>query len=76
MATAVVPLLKVDDLAQMLSISRRGLFAMRARGHLPRGVKIGGRALRWDANEVRAWLDAGAPPAAEWEQTRKSLVHT
>lgn len=58
--------LPAGDVASLLGISLRHLRALDASGRLPRPVRLG-RAVRWNRAELRAWLDAGCPPRAEWE---------
>jgi predicted DNA-binding transcriptional regulator AlpA len=41
-----------------------------AGGKLPTPVRIGG-SVRWRTDEIRRWLDAGAPDRATWEQIRR-----
>ena len=40
-----------------------------AAGRLPRPLKVG-RSNRWRLAEIRAWIEAGAPPNAEWQAMR------
>jgi predicted DNA-binding transcriptional regulator AlpA len=42
---------------------------MDAAGRLPAPVRIGG-SVRWRLDEIRAWLDAGAPDRATWARVR------
>lgn len=58
--------LPAADTANLLGISLRHLRALDASGRLPRPIRLG-RAVRWNLAELRAWLDAGCPPRAEWE---------
>lgn len=55
--TAVPVLLTTADLARMLGISPMAVIRRRFRGTLPPAIKVGG-TLRWDAEDIRAWLDA------------------
>ena len=66
-ATATDPLL-VDAaaLAVLLAVSLRTVRTWDAGGRLPRPVRVGG-AVRWRLDEIRRWLDAGAPCRDEWE---------
>jgi predicted DNA-binding transcriptional regulator AlpA len=58
------------DLAKMLDISERHLWAMLADGRLgPQPFQLG-RARRWFVDEVRTWLAAGAPIRAAWERIK------
>lgn len=49
------PLLSVDDLARLLRISRRSVFAMLAGGTAPRSMRIGGLR-RFRRETVERWL--------------------
>ena len=64
---AVVALLITDlDAAALAGISRSHLHRLRAGGHFgPRPIKLG-RALRFDRQEVIAWIAARCPDARTW----------
>ena len=65
--TATPPLAyDAQALACALSVSLRTIRAMDVAGELPRPVRLR-RRLVWAADEIRAWLAAGAPRRAEWE---------
>ena len=53
-------LISAEKLAQMLDISVRTLWRLRAAGKMPAPVRIGG-SVRWRAQEVQAWIDGGCP---------------
>jgi prophage regulatory protein len=59
--------LPASDVAKLLNISTRHLWSLNSSGRLPRPIRFG-RTTRWRADELRAWLDAGAPPRDQWEQ--------
>ena len=63
--------LPANEVAEMLNVSVRHVLALNASGRLPRPVRLG-RSVRWLADELRDWLDAGAPPRDKWEAIRKS----
>jgi predicted DNA-binding transcriptional regulator AlpA len=42
---------------------------MDAAGRLPAPLRIGG-SVRWRAEEIRDWLDAGAPDRETWERIK------
>jgi prophage regulatory protein len=68
-------LLTAKGLGQMLSLSKRQIFRLNSCGKIPKPVRIGG-AVRWSADEVSAWLAAGAPNRKLWETTRgKTTEH-
>ena len=55
-----------DDLAQLFKSSHRDVANLDATGRLP--MKLGfGRACRYLAPEVQAWLEVGAPARDKWE---------
>ncbi len=56
-------------LAVMLCAGIRTVRTWDAAGKLPAPVRIGGRVV-WRVNEIRAWLDAGAPDRETWEARR------
>ena len=60
--------------AKLLSISKRHVHALNASGRLPRPIRLG-RSVRWRADEIRAWLDAGCPPRDKWEEMRDGGDH-
>ena len=54
------------SLARLLCAGVRTVRTWDAAGKLPTPLRIGGRVV-WRVDEVRAWLDAGAPDRATWE---------
>jgi excisionase family DNA binding protein len=54
---AVEGLLTVEDLADVLHVSRRTIFRLRARGALPAPVRLSGSIVRWRQGDVRDFLD-------------------
>lgn len=56
-------------LAVMLSAGIRTVRTWDAAGKLPAPVRIGGRVV-WRVDEIRAWLDAGAPDRETWAARR------
>jgi predicted DNA-binding transcriptional regulator AlpA len=67
---AVEPLLlSARDLAVMLRLGIRTVRAMDAAGKLPAPLRVGG-SVRWRLDELRAWLDAGAPDRETWARIR------
>jgi excisionase family DNA binding protein len=63
-------LLPAREVAKLLGISVRHVWALLAEGRLPRPLRLG-RAVRWNVDELRAWLAAGGPEIAAWEWNRK-----
>ena len=60
----------VGEVAKILGISVRHVWALLAQGRLPRPVRLG-RSVRWNLEELRDWLDAGAPEIVVWEKQRE-----
>ncbi len=61
--------LPAADVAKLLTISERHLWALHSSGRLPRPIRLG-RSVRWNHDELRRWLDAGCPDRATWEANR------
>jgi excisionase family DNA binding protein len=57
-------LLTADDVAALLSVGRTKLYQMLAEGRIPPPVRLG-RAVRWNADELRQWVAAGCPAVEE-----------
>ncbi len=62
--------LPAADVAKLLGISQRHLHTLNASGRLPRPIRLG-RSVRWRADELRDWLDAGCPARDRWEAMRE-----
>lgn len=56
-------------LAALLAVGLRTVRTWDAAGKLPAPVRIGGRVV-WRLDELRAWLDAGAPDRETWAAIR------
>ncbi len=65
-------LLTTKALGQMLSLSKRQIFRLNSCGKIPAPIRIGG-AVRWPAEEISAWLNAGAPDRKTWN-ARKGVA--
>lgn len=61
--------LTAKHLAQMLSLSPRSIWRLKAMGKIPRPVKIGG-AIRWSSQSITSWQEKGCPDQKTF-QTRK-----
>lgn len=64
-------LLTAKNLGQMLSLSKRQIFRLNSCGKIPQAIKIGG-SVRWSAQEISAWLAAGAPDRRTWEDLKST----
>ncbi|MHC4400198.1 MAG: helix-turn-helix transcriptional regulator [Planctomycetota bacterium] len=63
--------LPAAELAKLLGVSERHVWALNASGRLPRPVRLG-RAVRWPVEELRNWLAAGAPERSRWEAIKET----
>ena len=62
--------LTATELSKRLQISERHLVNLNATGRLPRPIRLG-RSVRWRADKLRDWLDAGCPARDRWEAMRE-----
>lgn len=61
-------LLSAEDLGQLLRISVATIWRKRAAGKLPRPLDaLGKQLIRWDATEIRRWIEAKMPDLKTWE---------
>lgn len=56
--------------ARMCGIGRTLWLQKRQSGRVPAPIKIGRRTL-WSRAELVAWIEAGAPPPAQWKQIKE-----
>lgn len=52
--------------ARLLGISRAHLHRLKAAGKFPVGVHLG-RAIRWNRDELAAWVNNGCPDLRTWK---------
>ena len=64
-------LISAAELARRLGVSLRHVRRMDAAGKLPTPVRLS-RCVRYSADEVCAWIAAGAPDRRTWESIKKS----
>ena len=57
--------LSAETLAQRLGVSVRHIRRLDSAGRLPTPIRLGG-CVRWRADEIHAWLEAGAPDRKRW----------
>lgn len=64
---ALAPLLlRTEDAAALLSMSRSGFDQFEAAGLIgPKPARFG-RSIRWSRDELTRWAAAGCPPRCEW----------
>jgi predicted DNA-binding transcriptional regulator AlpA len=56
--------------AALLGVSESHWRIMTAAGRCPPGIRLGRRRL-WAVDDLRAWLQAGSPPADKWAAMKK-----
>ena len=55
-------LMNVRDVGAKLGISPRQVWRLRDAGAMPQPLRLGdGRCIRWNAETIRAWIDAECP---------------
>jgi len=59
---SIEPMLHIDDLAALLSCSRRLVERMRSAGKVPKPDIHVGKCPRWKPATIRAWIDRGGKP--------------
>ncbi len=59
-------LIDTREVARLLNVCDRTVFGMNKDGRMPKSVKIG-NAVRWNREELQAWVNAGCPPRDNWE---------
>ena len=53
-------MMTADEIATCLGISSRTVWRLKAKGDLPKSVKIG-RAVRWRKSDILEWIEQGCP---------------
>lgn len=64
-------LINAKELAEMLSVSARHIWRMKATGKLPKAVEIG-NCIRWKLVEISDWLTMGCPDAKEFAHRKRA----
>jgi excisionase family DNA binding protein len=64
-------LVTADELARMLSVSRRHIERLSCSGRLPPVIKLG-RLTRWHRATVMQWLASGCPPEDDFHSGRNA----
>lgn len=59
-----------DGVGCLIDLSGRTVRRLDSAAKIPRGVRVGG-AKRWRLVEIEAWVAAGCPDRARWEQLQK-----
>lgn len=62
-------LLRAEQAARLLGISRSAFYSKVSAGLIPPAVYIG-ESPRWSVESLRAWVAAGCPSAEQWAAMR------
>ena len=65
-------MMTADEIATCLGISSRTVWRLKAKGDLPKSVKIG-RAVRWRKSDILAWIEQGCPSS---DSIINNLIYT
>lgn len=58
MADSVAPLILLNEVAAMVTVSRSTLWRWIKQGIFPTPIKLGPRRIAWRRSDVNAWLDS------------------
>lgn len=59
-------LLRADESAELLGISKAHFYRMQNAGKVPLPVRLGG-SVRWRKAELESWIAAGMPNRSRWQ---------
>jgi len=62
-------LLSANELAKVLSLSKRQIFRLNSSHKIPKPIHIGG-SIRWAENTISDWLAVGAPDRKTFESLK------
>ncbi len=62
------------ELARRLGVGISTIHAMRRAAKLPLRIVRLNAAVRYDAREVSAWVNAGCPPATKWNAVQQMSI--
>ncbi len=51
-------LLRIDEVVELVALSRVTIFRMRREGRFPEPLQIGPRAIRWKLSDIEGWMQA------------------
>jgi excisionase family DNA binding protein len=54
-------MLRIEQVAAMLAVSRRTVYRMLDAGQLPEPIRFGKRMLRWLSSQITEWIAKGCP---------------
>lgn len=63
-------LITIDQIAEMLSVSKRQAFKLREEGLMPEPIRIKG-SIRWKLSVIQQWIDLGCPSEQDFQKLIK-----
>lgn len=64
-------LVSAADASSACGLSTQTWWRLHSAGKVPAPIKLGG-STRWRVDELHAWVAAGCPSRAEWEEVKKN----
>jgi excisionase family DNA binding protein len=64
-------LINTRQVAKLLQLSERTVWAMANKNAMPKPIKLGTR-VRWAEEEIHAWVMAGCPANSDWQKVKNS----
>ena len=64
-------LITVTELSEILSLSPSTIWRMDSKGELPEPLRLN-RTVRWRADEIQLWIDAGCPSRSIFEKSYRN----
>jgi len=61
--------IRAKELAALLGVSLRQVWRLSSSGKLPKPLRLGG-SVRWSLKEIEAFVEAGCPDRASWEEMK------
>jgi predicted DNA-binding transcriptional regulator AlpA len=65
-------LLRAEDIASMISVSKRTVFRYKKNGLIPQPTVDNGKIQRWDKQQVIMWIQSGCPDVKSIPNMRPS----
>lgn len=66
-------LLRADQAARLLSISRSKFYAMHSAGLVPAPIELGG-SVRWNLGDLKRWIQNGCVNREQWELLKDNNI--
>ena len=62
--------IRAGEVALLLEITVRHVWALNKRGLIPSPIRLG-RSVRWNRRELARWVDAGCPTRSDWDAAKR-----